>query len=384
MTMTIDRRGFIGIAAGAAVTAATSVLAAPIAGGDPLKGGPLKDWIVVNALGGLSDPNDRSESLVPAFGPRVLAEAHASGLTAVNITLGYVAGPDDPFEASVRDIALTDRLVRDRPRDLLKVLSVADIRRARTEGKVGLIYGFQNAAMMGKDATRVDIFADLGVRIFQLTYNPANQIGDGSMAPDNRGITPFGREVIARMNELRVMVDLSHSGQRTCLEAIQASKAPISINHTGCRALTDLPRNKTDEELRLVAERGGFIGIYFMPFLNPSGHASAADVVAHIDHAVNICGEDHVGIGTDGDVSQIDDLKAYQTKLAEEIARRRAAGISAAGERPDTYPFVVDLRGPDQFRKLAGLLEARGYSSRRIEKIMGLNFLRYGEEIWGG
>jgi membrane dipeptidase len=132
-----------------------------------------------------------------------------------------------------------------------------------------------------------------------------------------------------------------------------------------------------------VAEKGGYVGIYFMPFLNISGHAHAEDVVAHIDHAVNLCGEDHVGIGTDGSVTQIDDLHKYQSALAKEIADRRAAGISAAGERPDTYPFVVDLRGPDQFRKLARLLAAKGYSPRRIDKIMGGNFLRFAEEIWG-
>ena len=179
------------------------------------------------------------------------------------------------------------------------------------------------------------------------------------------------------------MVDLSHSGERTCMEATRLSKQPISINHTGCRALTDLPRNKTDAELRQVAEKGGFIGIYFMPFLNPTGHATADDVVAHLAHAVNICGEDHVGIGTDGSVTQIDDLAAYEAVLAKEIAERRAAGISAAGERPDTYPFITDLRGPDQFRKLQGLLAAKGWSQDRIEKIMGLNFLRYAETIWG-
>ena len=179
------------------------------------------------------------------------------------------------------------------------------------------------------------------------------------------------------------MVDLSHSGQQTCLEAARASSQPISINHTGCRALTDLPRNKTDEELRLVADQGGFVGIYFMPFLNPTGHATADDVVAHIEHAVKVCGEDHVGIGTDNTVSQIDDLQAYQAVLAKEIADRRAAGISAAGERPDTYPFVVDLRGPDQFRKLESLLAAKGWPEGRIEKIMGRNFLRYAETIWG-
>ncbi len=373
--MRLDRRNFMGVSA--AMLAASGARAAGV------DADPIKDMIVINALGGLGDPNQPADSLVPQFSPRVLAEAHASGLTAVNITIGYVSGSADPFEQSVREVAETDAQVRANPRDLLKILTAADISRAKAEGKVGLIYGFQNGAMMGQDASRVDIFANLGVRIFQLTYNPANQLGDGSMAPANRGLTPFGREVVARCNAQRVMVDLSHSGEQTCLEAARISKQPISINHTGCRAVTNLPRNKTDAELKLVADRGGFIGIYFMPFLDLSGHARAEHVVAHIDHAVNLCGEDHVGIGTDGTVTQIDDLKAYEAVLAKEIAARQAAGISAKGERPDTYPFVVDLRGPDHFRKLASLLRAKGYSTARIEKILGGNFLTYAETIWG-
>jgi membrane dipeptidase len=377
---TINRRTFL---TGMSWAAAASLLPWDARGAVPASAGTRNDGIIINALGGLGDPNLGSNALVPEITPRVLAEAHASGLTAVNITLGYVSGPDDPFEASVRDIAATDALVRQHVGDVMKILTAADIRRAKAERKIGLIYGFQNGAMMGKDARRVDIFADLGVRVFQLTYNPANQLGDGSMAKENRGLTPFGREVVARLNACRVMVDLSHSGEQTCLEAARVSTAPISINHTGCRAVTDLPRNKTDAELRLVAEKGGFIGIYFMPFLNASGHAHAEDVVAHIDHAVKVCGEDHVGIGTDGSVTQIDDLQAYQAELAKEIAQRRAAGISAAGERPDTYPFVVDLRGPQQFHRLAQLLAQKGYSSGRIEKILGLNFLRYAQTVWG-
>jgi membrane dipeptidase len=178
------------------------------------------------------------------------------------------------------------------------------------------------------------------------------------------------------------MVDLSHSGERTCLEAAKVARRPVSINHTGCRALADLPRNKTDEELRLVASRGGFVGIYFMPFLNVSGHATAADVVEHIVHAVNVCGEDHVGIGTDGTVTSIDDLDAYRAHLAEHVALRREAGVGAAGERDDTLPFVLDLRGVDQFRDLVRLLEQRGYSSGRIEKILGGNFLDYADRVW--
>jgi membrane dipeptidase len=347
--------------------------------------------VIVNALGGLENPNlalarppgPPAATDRPDIDARAIAEAKASGLSAVNITLGYVAGPMNPFEYTVETIATWDRILRDHPADLLKVDRAADILRARDEGKVGVIYGFQNALQVEGHLDRIDTFGDLGVGVIQLTYNPANGLGDGSMAPENRGLTPFGRQVVERLNASRIMVDLSHSGQRTCLDAIAASRAPISINHTGCRALTDLPRNKTDEELRAVAQKGGFVGVFFMPFLNRSGHAGAEDVVAHLEHAVQVCGEDHVGIGTDGDVTGIDDLGAYRSRLAQEVADRAKAGIGATGERADTYPFVVDLRGVEQFRKLARLLKARGWRQGLIDKVLGLNFVAFAREVWG-
>jgi membrane dipeptidase len=376
--MTTTRRGVLA----GAVAAATAGSAAAEARPRP---------IVINALGGLENPNlalqrpagSPVDTGRPDIDDRAIRDARASGLTAVNITLGYVAGPDDPYQYTLNTIRTWDEVLKARPGDLLKVNTAADLLRARDEGRIGIIYGFQNATQVGDDLERIGTFAKLGVRVIQLTYNPANQIGDGSMAPLNRGLTAFGRQVVERLNAHRIMVDLSHSGERTCLDAIAASSRPISINHTGCRALNDVPRNKTDAELRGVAEKGGFVGVYFMPFLSPSGHASAEDVVAHIDHAVKVCGEDHVGIGTDGSVTAIDDLAAYQSHLAKEVADRAKAGIGAKGERADTYPFVVDLRGPGQFEKLAGLLKARGYSERRIEKILGLNFLGYAREVWG-
>lgn len=385
MTPTFNRREVLAVGgAGAALLVAGPAFAAQ-------KGVP-PGAIVVNALGGLSNPNvERPEktersgwtSTDAVIDRRVIDDARASGLTAVNITIGHVFGPNEPFEQTVREIAHWDAVVRRHPADLLKVLTAEDILRANREGRIGIIYGFQNTTMLGSDASRADVFANLGVRIVQLTYNPANAVGDGSMAPENRGLTPFGREVVERLNANRVMVDLSHSGEKTCLEAARASKQPISINHTGCRALTDLPRNKTDAELRLVAERGGFVGIYFMPFLNPTSKATADDVVAHIEYAVNVCGEDHVGIGTDGGITTIDDLGAYKAKIAKEIADRRAAGIGAKGENPDTLPFVLDLRGPSQFHDLADRLRRRGHSDARIEKILGLNFVAYAKAVWG-
>jgi membrane dipeptidase len=379
-----DRREFVWAFGAAAVGAARATAAAP---------GDWRNMLIVNALGDLEDPNP-VPGAKPQSGPvgdveplaineRALKEALASGLSAINITLGFVSGDMEPFEYTIADIGRWDAIVREHATGLMRVYNAADIEHARAGHKVGVIYGFQNAAMVGARPERVDIFANLGVRVIQLTYNPANPLGDGSMASENRGLTPLGHAVVERLNANRVMVDLSHSGQQTCLDAARSSKQPISINHTGCRALNDVPRNKTDEELRLVATKGGFVGIYFMPFLSASGQAKADDVVAHIEHAVEVCGEDHVGIGTDGPVTRIDDLEGYKKELAVEIAARRAAGISATGEGLQTFPFVVDLRGVGQFHELADRLRRRGFSTGRIEKILGLNFLRYAREVWG-
>jgi membrane dipeptidase len=350
------------------------------------------DYMIINALGSLDNPNaqhsaEAAGKLVQSsedmtIDARTLADAHASGLTAVNITLGYTMGDMPPFEHTMTEIEVWDAIVAGHEADLIKVRTVADLYEAKSSGRIGIIYGFQNAVAIGADLTRIETFARLGVRVIQLTYNQANHIGDGSMAPENRGLTPFGRQVVEGLNASQIMVDLSHSGEQTCLEATRISAQPVSINHTGCRALTDLPRNKTDEELRLVASRGGFVGIYFMPFLSLSGHARAADVVDHIEHAVNVCGADHVGIGTDGSITSIDDLDGYRASLAEHVALRQAAGVGAAGERSDTLPFVIDLRGADQFYELIRLLAARGYREDLIEKILGRNFADYAARIW--
>lgn len=342
---------------------------------------------MINTLGGLSDPND-TRSSGPTWRParptrRMIDDALASGVSGINMTLGYVFGDADPYAETVSQLDEWDATIAQTP-ELLKVLSAADIERARAEGKLGLIYGFQNASMMGDDLDRVDAFQARGVRVVQLTYNDANQVGSGALAPNDTGLTPFGRSLVERLNDKRVIIDLSHSGQATCLDAARTSKTPISITHTGCRALVDLPRNKSDEELRLVASRGGFVGIYFMPFLALGRQATADDVVAHIEHAVQVCGEDHVGVGTDGGFTPVDDIAAYRALLAKVIEGRRAAGISAPGESPDIFPFVLEMQGPDQFRELGRRLAQRGHTQTRIDKILGGNFLRYSAGVWGG
>jgi membrane dipeptidase len=376
-----DRRTFLQHAAGASLAAMTW----PALGAT----GSLRDRhpLIIDALGGIDNinlPTTRREDTASDFGidARSWADAKASGLSAFNMTIGYVFGDGDPYEKSLAQVRDWNALIQKHAASMLLVRSAADIQRAHDERRIGVILGFQNAAMMGQDARRVEVFAKAGVRIIQLTNNGPNQLGDGSMVPTNTGLTPFGREVVAELNRNRILVDLSHSGEKICLDAAAASKQPIIISHTGCRALADLPRNKTDKELRLVAEKGGFVGIYFMPFLAVGRQPYAADLIQHIEHAINICGEDHIGIGTDGTVPQIDDMPTYLKGLEEEVRQRRAAGISAPGERPDIVPFLPDLMGKDKYFKLADLLAKRGHSSSRIEKILGTNFLRVADSVW--
>ena len=384
----MTRRTFLGATAGIALSGSSATDTTLV----PVSRRAHQNLFVINMLGGLRNPN-RAPPESPAEGSglgdqpgpdaRAISDALASGMAAANTTVGYVAGPRDPFESSVADVSRWNRIIREHPDSLLNVWSASDIERAAREGKVGIIQGFQNAAMMGDDVQRVGVFAGLGVKIIQLTYNVANQLGHGSMVPENGGLTDFGRDVVAELNATNTLVDLSHSGEQTCLDGIDASTAPVAITHTGCRAVTDLPRNKTDRELRLVAETGGIVGIYFMPFLAADGMAVAEDVVRHIEHAVEVCGEEHVGIGTDGGTTAVDDMEAAYEAARRDVEARRAAGIGAVGERPGVVPFIPDLQGPDQFRKLADMLLARGHSTERVERVLGLNALRVMREVWG-
>jgi membrane dipeptidase len=350
---------------------------------------------VINALGVLDDPNlppraagsDRAAVAYASTGEavttRALADARAAGLCAVNVTLGHVAGTDDPCEATRRDIAAWDAFIAAHPDALRLVRTGADIDAARAAGQVGVVYGFQNTEMLGRDLARVDEFARRGVRVIQLTYNGRNAVADGATVPDDRGLSAFGAEVLERLEAQRVLVDLSHSSEKTCLDALRRARRPLAITHTGCRALADHPRNKSDAELRRVAEGGGVVGLYFMPYLRLAGQPLAADLVAHLEHALQVCGEDHVGLGTDGGTTAPDDLASYRARLEEEVETRRRLGIGAPGETAEVVCFLPDLCGPSQFDRLAALLAERGHGQARIAKILGGNFRRLMGECWG-
>jgi membrane dipeptidase len=351
-------------------------------------------YATINALGVLDNPNlapvqdaDGADAVGYAGGTRTidaraLADARSAGLSAVNITLGHVAGSTDAFAATVRDITGWNAFIAQHAGALRRVLNASDIDAARESGHVGVIFGFQNTEMLGRELDRVRLFAKMGVRVIQLTYNGRNAVGDGATVPDDQGLTRFGAEVVERLQSEGVLVDLSHSSEKTCLDALSLAQRPLAITHSACRAVADHPRNKSDAELRLLADRGGVIGLYFMPYLRLAGQPMAADLIAHLEHAISVCGEDHVGLGTDGGTTQHDDMTAYRRQLEDEIAQRRQMGIGAPGETADVSTFLPDLCGPTQFQRLADLLAARGHGVARIEKILGGNFRRLLAEAW--
>jgi membrane dipeptidase len=351
-------------------------------------------YATINALGVLDNPNLAlpPEDETPAadayprgaarIDARALADARSAGLAAVNITLGHVAGSGDAFCETVRDINGWNAFVASQPKGLRRVDTVADIDAAREAGQVGVIFGFQNTEMLGDELVRIRLFARMGVRVIQLTYNGRNAVGDGSTVPDGRGLSRFGAEVVERLQVEGVLVDLSHSSEKTCLDALRLARRPMAITHSACRAVADHPRNKTDAELRLLAERGGVVGLYFMPYLRLSGQPHAADLIAHLEHALDVCGEDHVGIGTDGGTTVHDDMTAYRRQLEDEVALRRRLGIGVAGETAAVSLFLPDLCGPTQFQRLAELRAARGHGQKRIAKILGGNFRRLMADAW--
>lgn len=374
-TMDLNRRSLL---AGAAMAGALGL--------SPAFAKKQKRRLVINALGSIGNPNGsefgEKEIASHYLDPRPIGDARAAQLAAINLTLGHVFGEGDPFVETVDDIAWWNEAIRLRPDALSKVLDANDIRAAHKTEKTGLIFGFQNSEMFEQDASRARLFADLGVRVVQLTYNLRCAAGDGSLVPENSGLTAFGRDLVAALNERRLLVDLSHAGEKTTMDAIAASKAPIAITHTGCAALAPHPRNRGDAELKALADKGGVMGVYFMPYLSPGRQHMAADIVAHLEHAINVCGEDHVGVGTDGGVTPIDNMPAYLEEHRKDVENRKKLGVGAPNEDPGIILIPPDLMGPTQFEKIAGMLSARGHSGARIDKVLGGNFMRLFDEVW--
>ncbi len=303
-------------------------------------------------------------------------------LDVLNATVAEPGNGPDRFRSAIESIAIYNRTINDNRALFARVESVPDIHAARAAGKLAVIYNFQDTAPLEGDAARVVTFAALGVKVMQLTYNKRNLCGDGCLERDNAGLSDFGREVIARINEAKVVLDLSHAGQKTIAEGIAASTAPLAITHSGCRSLVDLPRNTFDAEMRALANKGGVFGVYFMPFLTTKGQPQREDLIRHIEHAVNVCGEDHVGIGTDNPLLGFEINDQSRKEQREFYENRAKRGIAAPGEAADKFNMVEGYNDVSRYERLASDLSRLGWSATRIEKVLGGNFMRLFGEVW--
>ncbi len=371
----LTRRTFV--AGGTATAIAFALQKAAIADAKPV----YRSSIVIDGLGGLGNSSEPpGAKLTDAF----VQDVRASGITCVHMTILPVGStpPDSAFTEAVIGIGATESEIDRHAEVLCRIRSVADIVEAKKTRRTGLIYGFQDGVAFETDLSRLDVLYRLGLRIVQPTYNRRNLLGDGCLESANAGLSKAGFEAVERMNELGILVDLSHCGRRTAADAIQHSKKPIAFTHTGSAAQNDHPRNRTDEELRAMAARGGVAGIYFMPFLSDGKQPTAADIIRHLEHMIKVAGEDHVSIGTDGSVSAEVVNQEFKDNFAGFVRRRREAGIAAPGESEEGYLFANELNTPRKLETLADMLSARGHGDARIEKILGKNLLRVFSETW--
>lgn len=356
----MNRRQFV-----AQTAAATAALGWPA---HKSASGSAQGFIALDAMGEIRTTHERA----------LLQEVIGSGTRMVTVTLTdpKVFG-EAALDTALRDLAAYDNHIRHNSDLLLKATSVADIDRAIADDKLALFYLLQNTTPVHKELDRVDLLYGLGLRSLQLTYNYQNYVGSGCRELGAYGLTYFGHELVERMSDIGMLVDTSHANMRTMADAIRASKRPTIISHTACRELYAHVRNTTDENLRLLAEHGGVVGVcQIRPFLTEDlADDNVRHYLDHIDHAVNVAGIEHVCIGSDRDHRVIEDTPEELAVLLQE----EGAQLTAA----DWPLYMPALNGPRRMEVVRDGLVGRGYSQADVDRILRGNLYRLYADVIG-
>ena len=309
--------------------------------------------------------------IVSNFSRSVFEDMRKGDLTAANCTCCVW----EDFESTMRNIVRWNRFFTDNADLIAPVRTTADVTAAKKAGKTGIILGFQNITAFEDQIGYVQLFKDCGVGIAQMAYNTQNFCATGCYESVDRGLSDFGHQIVAEMNRVGIMCDLSHVGSKSSNDVILASKKPVCYSHICPSALKKHPRNKSDEEIRFIVDRGGFVGVtMFPPFLAKGIHSTIDDYVATIDYVVNIAGEEAVGIGTDFTQDQdqaffdwICHDKGYARRLVDFNEVINPAGMRRIGD----------------FGNLPVAMGKAGWPERKIRRVMGENWLRVLKEVWG-
>jgi membrane dipeptidase len=308
--------------------------------------------------------------IISKFSRGIFEAMRAGGITAANCTCSVW----ENFTETAANVAWFKRLIDENADIVMQIHGTADIERAKAQGKVGIILGWQNSSGYGDNLDFVRLFEALGVKIVQITYNTANSVGCGCYESHDGGLTDFGRELIGEMNRCGVLVDLSHVGPVTSRDAILASRKPVAYTHCLPSGLKAHPRNKSDEQLRFIGEHGGFVGLTtFPPFMRRGTSSTVTDYVDAIDYVINLIGEESVGIGTDMGQDQPRSFFEWITK------------DKGNGRKLVDFGEISDLGGLerlDDFPNLTRDMERRGWTASRIERVLGANWMKFLDQVW--
>lgn len=301
----------------------------------------------------------------------LLEKVKKGGVTAMNVTVSAL----ENFKDTVFNILSWKKMFMENKDLIMQISSACDIKGAISLNKMGIILGFQNTLALEGDIRLLSLFREIGIRIIQLTYNERNLVGNGCFERLDGGLSKFGIKLVKEMNNMGLLIDLSHVGFKSTMEAIKVSEKPVVITHSNPRALFDYPRNKTDEQIKFLALKGGVIGASFWPFFLKKGMDSTIeDYLDNIEYLVNLVGVDYVSIASDFFLNR-------SREMLQELRAGRSQDPSAIQfEWPVIYP--KGIRTPEEFPNITYGLLRRGYPAEDIQKIMGKNLMRVFEEVW--
>ena len=295
-------------------------------------------------------------------------------VTAINATIAVWEG----FHETLDNTSAWMRRFQEQSATLSQVRTADDILRAKEQGRVGVALGWQNASPIENHLDRLELFHQFGVRVIQITYNERNLVGNGCFERVDDGLSNFGVDLVREMDRLGILIDLSHVGDRTTLEAIELSENPVACTHANARSFFDHVRNKTDDALKLLAEKGGVVGANaFPPFLRSEWESTLSDYVDAIDDLVERIGIDHVGIGTDYTQDQSRDF--FRWLLSRQGTIPQEEWLASF---PDPVVHPTGMETPNKLSAVSRELQDRGYTEQDIEKVLGGNWLRLFRQVW--
>lgn len=309
---------------------------------------------------------------------RHLDDYRKGGVTAATPTIRSNVGTS--ADAIVK-FGYWNRLEREQ-NDMVIIRNADDIPAAKAAGKIGVILHFQGTEVLDQSVDIIDAYHALGLRVVQLTYNKRCHVGDGIEEEGNAGLSRYGRAVVKRLNETGIIVDCSHTGMRTSMDAIELSSAPVILSHANSRSIRNIPRNVPDELYQAIAATGGVIGVVGFPnFVTDDPRPTLDHYIAHIEHIAEVVGIDHVGLGIDYYLGQ----HPYSTaeEAVQKYERSINLGVWSAGSYPvPPYYYPAGIETPDKLLNLTVGLLARGFTEKDVQKVLGENWLRVYRQVW--